>query len=352
MLALQNSVTLVLTALMGLYFGTRYSTEGILAITAYALAIALVLSPFAIAFLPSLGTMHGAHEGAWSGVFVHKNSLGVAAVFGAIIFGYMMGGATGIARRAWLALLILSLVLALGARSTTALFALAAVALASPLRGVIRLRGLDLMLALTILAAIGLIAGFVFTVSAQAILSALGKDLTLTGRVELWKFAIQSIMARPIGGYGFESFFLDPGPHGGLKLRLIVDWITPHVHDSWLQVALDVGLIGLGLFVLFFGTIVSRALKLARVTNAPAYRAITLILLATLVYSLVETIFLIRNNIHFFLQVALFVSLGREWLAVKAGITVEKQAELEARHAVRLQGAASKGGAQIARIER
>ncbi len=324
--ALQNAITLVLTALMGLYFGTRYSTEGILAITAFSLAIALVLSIFVIAFFPTLGTMKGSHQGAWSGVFVHKNSLGVAAVFGVIVFGYMMGRATGNARRAWLALLVLSVVLAVGARSTTALFALAAVALASPLRGVIRLRGLDLMLALTILAAIGLIAGLVFTVSVHAILSALGKDLTLTGRVELWKFAFHSIMARPIGGYGFDSFFLDPSPEGGLKLRLIIDWAAPHVHDAWLQVALDVGLVGLGLFIVFFGAIIARALKLVRLTNAPAYRAITLILLSTLVYSVVEAIFLKRNSFHFFLQVALFVSLGREWLAVKAGITVEKQA--------------------------
>jgi O-antigen ligase len=350
-LALQNATTLVLTALMGLYYGTRYSTDGILAITAWTLAIALVLSAFFIAVIPSWGTMQVVHHGAWSGVFIHKNGLGGASVLGVIVFGYMMGRATGNRRRAWLGLLVLSVLLAIGARSATALFALAAVALAFPLRGVIRLRGLDLMLALTVLTAVGLVAGIFFTASLHAIFSALGKDLTLTGRVELWKFALHSILARPIGGYGFDSFFLSPGPHGGLRLRLIIDWAAPHIHNSWLQIALDLGLVGLGLFIVFFGKIVMRALALARLTNAPAYRAITLILLSMVIYSVSETIFLKRNSENFFLLVALFVSLGRELLAVKAGITVEEEGASGAGRA-RLREAASKGGAQIAKIDR
>jgi O-antigen ligase len=336
---------------MGLYYGTRYSTDGILAITAWTLAIALVLSAFFIAVIPSWGTMQVVHHGAWSGVFIHKNGLGGASVLGVIVFGYMMGRATGNRRRAWLGLLVLSVLLAIGARSATALFALAAVALAFPLRGVIRLRGLDLMLALTVLTAVGLVAGIFFTASLHAIFSALGKDLTLTGRVELWKFALHSILARPIGGYGFDSFFLSPGPHGGLRLRLIIDWAAPHIHNSWLQIALDLGLVGLGLFIVFFGKIVMRALALARLTNAPAYRAITLILLSMVIYSVSETIFLKRNSENFFLLVALFVSLGRELLAVKAGITVEEEGASGAGRA-RLREAASKGGAQIAKIDR
>lgn len=350
-LALQNAITLVLTALMGLYFGTRYSTEGILAISAWTLAVALVLSAFFIIVIPSWGTMQVIHHGAWSGVFIHKNGLGAASVLGAILFGYMMGRARGNARRAWLGLLVLSVILAVGARSATALVALIAVGAASPLRGVIRLRGLDLIFALVVLASVGLVAGIVFTASLHAILSALGKDLTITGRVELWKFALNSIMARPIGGYGFDSFFLDPGPHGGLKLRFIIDWAAPHIHNSWIQVALDLGLVGLGLFIVFFGMIATRALRLVRFASAPAYRAITLILLVTAVYSVVETIFLKRNSYHFFLEVALFVSLGREWLAVKAGVTVEEEGAPETGHGKRWQGAASKGGAQIAKID-
>lgn len=352
-LALQNAIALVLTALMGVYFGTRYSTDGILTITAWTLAIALLLSAVFIVFIPGWGTMQVIHQGAWSGIFIHKNGLGWASVLGAIVFGYMMGRSAGGARRAWLALLVLSLILAVGASSATALVALVAVGLASPLRGAIRLRGLDLMLVVTLLAAFGLIAGIFFTASANAILTALGKDLTLTGRVELWRFALQSIMAQPIGGYGFDSFFLDPGPHGGLKLRLIIDWAAPHIHNSWLQVALDLGLVGLGLFIIFFGKILARTLKLARFTNVPAYRAILLILLSIIVYSVVETLFLKRNSHNFFLLVALFVSLGREWLAVNVGFAVEEDKHaLDAGRGAKWHEATSKRGAQIAKIDR
>jgi len=69
------------------------------------------------------------------------------------------------------------------------------------------------------------------------------------------------------------------------------------------------------------------------------------------IYSVSETIFLKRNSENFFLLVALFVSLGRELLAVKAGITVEEEGASGAGRA-RLREAASKGGAQIAKIDR
>jgi O-antigen ligase len=159
-------------------------------------------------------------------------------------------------------------------------------------------------------------------------------------------------MARPLGGYGFETYFLDSSQYGGLRLRLIINWAAPHIHNSWLQIALEVGLIGLGLFAVFLGSIIARAVKLVRATRSPAYRAALLILLTILVYSVVETVLLKRHGHQFILMVALFVSLGREWLALQAGLT-EKQVGLgRADEGPRWQEGSSRDGAQIAKIER
>jgi O-antigen ligase len=76
-------------------------------------------------------------------------------------------------------------------------------------------------------------------------------DTTFTGRNEVWKFAVASIMQRPIFGYGYFAFWgsdfvlnADPG-------EAIDDWvvIASHSHNGYLDTALTLGLPGLMLLI-------------------------------------------------------------------------------------------------------
>ena len=76
-------------------------------------------------------------------------------------------------------------------------------------------------------------------------------DTTFTGRNEVWKFAVASIMQRPIFGWGYLAFWgsdfvlnVDPG-------EAINDWvvIASHSHNGYLDTAITLGLPGLMLLI-------------------------------------------------------------------------------------------------------
>jgi len=77
-------------------------------------------------------------------------------------------------------------------------------------------------------------------------LGALGKDVTLTGRVPLWLALIPFLQERPWTGYGLGGFWLGwEGPSAYVWSQ--VGWDPSHGHNGYLDLWLDLGLIGLSL---------------------------------------------------------------------------------------------------------
>jgi exopolysaccharide production protein ExoQ len=76
--------------------------------------------------------------------------------------------------------------------------------------------------------------------------NSMGKDLTLTGRTVLWEKAIDLIARRPVEGVGYYGFWLGDS----LEARIIMfdhgigDGRAFHFHNTYLQMAVDTGLIG------------------------------------------------------------------------------------------------------------
>ena len=73
-----------------------------------------------------------------------------------------------------------------------------------------------------------------------------------SGRLDLWRVAFRIFEGHPIGGVGLGNY-----PNGGallrnadLNLTIVRQIVTEHlvVHDTYLQMAAELGLIGLGLF--------------------------------------------------------------------------------------------------------
>ncbi|MFT3727524.1 MAG: O-antigen ligase family protein [Terricaulis sp.] len=78
----------------------------------------------------------------------------------------------------------------------------------------------------------------------------LNKDPTLTGRTLLWARADDLIAHKPFLGYGYQSIWMgDSFETIGLKrLTGIEDGRTFHFHNTFRQVAVDTGLLGLAIF--------------------------------------------------------------------------------------------------------
>jgi O-antigen ligase len=212
--SLRRAVALILSSSFAVFFIARLDLRTIVALLAVAFAIYLALS-IAAAAIPGFGIVtSGSYAGAWRGIGGHKNSFGrtvalaavllpVAAALGLVSFRRM----TALLGLVAVALLFLSrsatsLVAAFGGMSLGVLFY---AAFGGPI-GRIRLHpaaGAALLASATI--AIGLILIFAI----PTITALLGRDPTLTGRTELWAWAIGLNEDRALLGSGYRTFWID-----------------------------------------------------------------------------------------------------------------------------------------------
>ncbi|MEL6677480.1 MAG: O-antigen ligase family protein [Pseudomonadota bacterium] len=88
----------------------------------------------------------------------------------------------------------------------------------------------------------------------ERVLASFGKDTTLTGRTDLWQYALREIEERPLLGVGHGGFWT---PEDGTSTaRRIYDdfhkrvYATFSFHNSYFEIAVHQGLIGLALAVI------------------------------------------------------------------------------------------------------
>jgi O-antigen ligase len=95
------------------------------------------------------------------------------------------------------------------------------------------------------------------------ILALLGRDTTLTGRTDIWQAVWQSILKRPMLGYGFAGFWI--GMKGeAINVIASVLWDVPHAHNGFLEIMLQLGVIGMAIFILSYLRACSRAWTMIR----------------------------------------------------------------------------------------
>jgi exopolysaccharide production protein ExoQ len=119
-------------------------------------------------------------------------------------------------------------------------------------------------------------------------LEALGKERTLTGRSVLWEFAVDLIEARPWLGNGFDAFWNSGISSTGHFIQYVVKAEVKNFHNSYLDIAVQLGFVGLTLTVGFLLLFAWRALALLRVDHAPLAALPTFFLLFVVAYSLSE----------------------------------------------------------------
>jgi O-antigen ligase len=87
---------------------------------------------------------------------------------------------------------------------------------------------------------------FILDIS-EVIAVALGRDITMTGRTDVWE-TVLPLNPNALLGAGYESFWL------GARLKAIwsVFWYQPNqAHSGYIEIYLNLGLVGLILFAVF-----------------------------------------------------------------------------------------------------
>lgn len=114
-------------------------------------------------------------------------------------------------------------------------------------------------------AIISIFLSILVSASVDFIFQSLGKDPTLTGRTIFWAQLTDAILNHPIG-YGYNGFWQpwrdaeDPSAFIGAGSLQLGDYRPPHSHNGFMEIALQIGLPGLFLFLASFLVTVLRAI--------------------------------------------------------------------------------------------
>lgn len=303
---LRRAVWLGATMAFALYLAWRYAWLRLVTIIAGAFLVLIVGSLALGALAPSIGRMSAEHPGAWAGLWTHKNTLG-----GIMALGVCVCTAAAIVeperRKLWLAAATGALALVLLSTSMTALVAtllgLAVMAACALVR-----KGPFHALIIGAGAVGAIITGGATTMLApEFIVAVLGRDLTLTGRTDIWEASARFVEAQPWLGYGYYAFWLpENGP--AYWVREAVAWQVASAHSSWLELALGLGRVGVVLFALQLGATLLRGA--GAIMNPVAGLWAPAFLSAFALYTLSESHALQANNLFWTIYVAVAARLA------------------------------------------
>ena len=311
-LVIRRSGTLTATALFGIYLIARSDFGSMIGTLVKVYALAMLISLVLVTVAPQLGTTTTGemYVHSWRGVFTDKNELGMACAIGILLSVYAL--AKGLGPRSISGFtLVASAALLAGAQSKTPVVMLAAALYAGLLGSALRRRsGRGLALSF-LLIVVGLALAGMLLLGWQDLLAALGRDATLTNRTKIWHYALVFIAHRPWLGYGFGGFWRLDGLEAN-QFWVLVEFATPHAHNAWLELGLDLGIVGIAAAALTWSATLYRAVR--GVTLPPAqHAAFCLALLAGIfVENITEYEFMRQGHILWALFAAASAYLGMQ----------------------------------------
>ena len=125
------------------------------------------------------------------------------------------------------------------------------------------------------------------------IFALMGKSADMTGRTVIWKKVLELIDQRPLQGWGWTSYWLPfVEPYKGLVVMHGVPYLQ--AHNAFLDVWLQLGILGLGLFLGVLGYTFVPLWRLAVRHTSPLYLWPILVFVGIVVQNLTESRMLIE----------------------------------------------------------
>jgi len=304
--SLRKGIATMQTTYVGLYFASRFSIKQQIEILTISFAIVgILIALFSFAF-PGAAIETGANAGALRGPFTQKNLLARIASLGAIIFFIALSNSHK--SKKLLAFGLVSFIfIVLLTTSKTALLLIILLFVLVPLYRVTRWS--YKIATPVIIVSLLVIFGSLFILSSnwESILLSLGRDPDLSGRTGLWLGAIEKIKERPWLGYGYQGFWQDGG--AAMELWAKERYRPPHAHNGYINIALDLGLIGLGVFICLI--LVEFSKSISHVQKHRSALALWPILYMTffVFYNYSENTIIEHNSIFWVLMVSLSLSV-------------------------------------------
>ena len=265
-------MAVVVISLPVLLFKLRFGSLKTIEMLRNFAAVAVIANLLYTAALPRYGIMSGSLAGSVRGMFLHKNFFGQ---FSAVAFLLLVPSPALKPIFSYRNLVMAgTCVLALGSvalsKSSTALVLSAIGLMSLGISWTIRRFPIRSMRGYMLLAALVLVAGFGYFFGldvAANIAGSFGKDITLSGRGELWDALLDSLYQRPWLGHGFAMF---RQPDYIAIFTGSIAWGPRSTHNTYLEMALNLGIPAAALWAFF---LVSHFIgKAAKIPSEPRER--------------------------------------------------------------------------------
>ncbi len=267
-LTLRRGIGLLAPTVFGIVLAQRFTTDELMQLVAWALGIGALMSTIVALGMPDFGISTIEYGSAWQGVYGSKNGLGKAMSLAVVLFVLLAMNAPERRWMIWLAVGLCATLVILS-RSASGLVVAGGVVALIPLFRSLRLRTTAIVGVWVMAILVGAILLTTVIANAEPVFAALGRDVTLTGRTDLWLTVVANIAERPWLGHGYNAFWLG---WGGASASVFssVGWEPPHSHNGLLDLWLDLGLVGVVTFLVGFGLAARDAFRCARITRTIA----------------------------------------------------------------------------------
>jgi exopolysaccharide production protein ExoQ len=319
-ISLQYGLFLAMNIALAFYLLERFSGDGILRLLVWVGSAAALASLLVIIFFPQYGLMNRGQYGlgAWEGIYGHKNICGEAMglLLVPIFFVKIRSRYALLFRVFYVALIAIIIVMS---RTVGAdIICASSVLLIAVMKLLTKMRRADAF-ALSVLLIAAALGGAITAVAfAPDVLSLLGKDPTLTGRTAIWGAVMMSILKKPLLGYGFKAFW--QGLNGeSANAILSMKWPgLSYSENGVLDLWLELGGIGVALYICVFLRAVKDAAYCLRRNASPFVMWCTLMLFIVAISNIEGGAMLFPSSLACVLPIMVYAGLRRERLRLQA----------------------------------
>ncbi len=262
----RKSVNLGVCVIFGAYLFLRLGFEPTLRAVLWYTVFAGVVSVLLYFGLPDIGKEHDflGYENALRGVYAQKNVAGEAMMTAQMIVVYLfLSKQLSFFRAMPLAIFFFGVeILSMSASATVVTLLIYAAGLYVYTIRKPRMRLLTMYLGISL----GTILFSVLLFDPQILFGAVGRDASLTGRIPLWLTLIPFAKEKFLLGWGYAGFFNSDLVEMQYIWKMI-EWNAPNAHNGYLDIILQIGVIGLALYGWVWSRTIYMVLKILRRAN-------------------------------------------------------------------------------------
>jgi len=252
-----------------------------------------ILSALMIVAFPQYGLVQQtAHHGVWQGIFAEKNDAAKNWLF--LLTPVCNRRIFQPRSMIYASMILLFLGMTKSATAIVAFAIYAAFMMCLPFFRRLSLRRAAFSIA--VVAVITVLSASVMIEIAPHVAGLLGRDPTLTGRTDIWAVLLQSVQKHPMLGYGYSAFWMGTAGESGL-VYMAIHWSFGYAHNGFLEVLLQLGILGVAAVLLMLLQAATNALVCVRNEASLGVEWLAGLVFLTLLYNIDEGTMLFSRSL-------------------------------------------------------